>query len=306
MALEDNPFESVKKMIEDLITKIDDEQSAEDSEIEDCKNDIQDATKKRAKNGARIEEEEATIVEETAAIETHTEDGTELGKEISQLYKDLNEATQLREKEKEQNTEVLADAAAGKESMEKAIKVLKEFYDSAALIQKSKAPVEGMPESGDFLGDDPDGDVSKQDDAKGIFGLLGTIKDDYESTIDGVTKEESDAETAYNDLKSSIEKDISDKKAAKKDKEDKATQAEADIEQAKIDLASWTSQKKEAEYELSILTPRCLGLGASAEERKKRREEEKKALQDAITILDTMGPAAAPEVSEEFLQIRRH
>merc|ERR1719281_813614 len=146
LALEDNPFESVKKMIEDLITKIDDEQKAEDDEIEDCKNDIKDNTKKRAKNAARMEEEEATIVEETSASAIHTEDAKELGVEISQLYKDLNEATQLREKEKKQNTAVLEDAKAGKASMDKAIKVLKEFYDSAALIQKSSKGKKEQPD----------------------------------------------------------------------------------------------------------------------------------------------------------------
>merc|ERR1719364_513059 len=86
----------------------------------------------------------------------------------------------------------------------------------------------------------------------------------------------------------------------------KKKQAEDDTEQAKDDLIEWTAQKGEAIHELSILEPRCLGLGASAEERKKRREEEKKVLGDAITILESMAPAAAPEVSEEFLQIRRH
>merc|ERR1719453_799997 len=58
LALQDSPFDSVKKMIEDLITKIDDEQSAEDDEIEDCKKDMVAATKKVAKNGARIEDEQ--------------------------------------------------------------------------------------------------------------------------------------------------------------------------------------------------------------------------------------------------------
>merc|ERR1719181_1124459 len=114
-------------------------------------------------------------------------------------------------------------------------------------------------------------------------------------------QEEKDAEKEYNDFKKATEKDVDDKEKAKADKEGKSEQADADVEQAKLDLASWTTQKKEAEYELSILTPRCLGLGASAEERKKRREEEKKALQDAITILETMAPAEAPE----FLQLRK-
>merc|ERR1719387_318499 len=105
--------------------------------------------------------------------------------------------------------------------MVKAIKVLKEFYDSEALIQKSsksKKEQPDIPDGGAFLGDDPDGDVSHQDDAKGIFGLLGTIKDDYENTIKTVEDEEKDAEKEYNSFKDSVDKDISDKKAGKKDK----------------------------------------------------------------------------------------
>merc|ERR1719335_1665191 len=125
-------------MIEDLITKIDDEQSAEDDEIDACKDDIRDNTKKRAKNAARMEEEEATIVEETSASAIHAEDAKELGAEIAQLYKDLNEATEIRNKEKKQNEQVLEDAKAGKASVDKAIGVLKEFYDSEALLQTSK------------------------------------------------------------------------------------------------------------------------------------------------------------------------
>merc|ERR1719265_2479712 len=286
MALEDNPFESVKKMIEDLITKIDDEQAAEDDEIEDCKTDIQDNTKKRAKNGMRMEEEEATIVEETAAISTHADNAKELGKEISQLYKDLNEATEIR----------------GKESMDKAMHLRKEFYDSkfeAGLLQTGKKENPDIPENNDFLGDEPDADVSHQDDGNNLLGLLGTIASDYGDTIKNTEQEEKDAEKEYHTYKKSVDKDIGDKTKLKKQENGKSSQAAADVEQAKDDHASWTTQKKEAEYELSILTPRCLGLGASAEERKKRREEEKKALQDAITILDTMGPAAAPEPSEE-------
>merc|ERR1719486_1825764 len=104
-------------MIEDLITKIDDQQSAEENEIEDCKTDITDNTKKRAKNAAKMEEEEATIVEETAAIDVHKENAINLGKDISELSA-------------AQNEETLADARLGLDSMTRAIKVLKEFYDS--------------------------------------------------------------------------------------------------------------------------------------------------------------------------------
>merc|ERR1719316_977106 len=114
MQLEENPFVSVKNMIEDLITKIDDVQKAEEDEIEDCKNDITSNTKKRAKNAMRMEEEEATIVEESAAINDQKADAKELGVEISELYKALSEATELRGKEKKENEITLSDATAGK------------------------------------------------------------------------------------------------------------------------------------------------------------------------------------------------
>merc|ERR1719316_1280859 len=114
MQLQENPFVSVKKMIEDLIDKIDDEQKAEEDEIEDCKNDITANTKKRAKNAMRMEEEEATIVEESAAINDYKETSKELGVEISELYAALNEATELRGKEKKENEITLSDATAGK------------------------------------------------------------------------------------------------------------------------------------------------------------------------------------------------
>jgi len=293
-------------MIEDLIKKINDEQKAEESEIEDCKNDIQDNTKKRAKNGARMEEEEAAIVEAGAAINDHDEEAKSLGVDISELYKSLNEATELRAKEAGENKQTLEDANAGNDSISKAIQVLKEFYDSdfeaASLVQTRRPADPEMPDSSSF---DDNGDTSKQDEAKGILGLLGTIKEDYESTIEKTTQEEKDLEKEFGSFSKSSQKDISSKKKMKANNEKKSRQAATDREQAKEDLLQWTKQKGEAEYELSILTPRCLGLGASAEERKKRRQEEKRSLKEAITILDTMGPAEAPEASEEFLQIRK-
>jgi len=306
LALQDSPFDSVKKMIEDLITKIDDEQASEDSEIEDCKNDLTDATKKVAKNGMRIEEEEATIVEETAAAAESTKLAGELGKEVSKLFQELNEATELRAKEEQENKAVIADATAGKASMDSAIKVLKEFYDSEfekgfVQLSSTRSHKEDPDAPGGFLGDDPDEDPSKQGEAKGIFGLLGTIKSDYEATLEGTKDEEKESAKNYNDYKADTEKEIADKQQMQKDEEASNKKSLADVDQAKEDLIEWTNQKAGAQKELNVLTPRCLALGASAEEQKKRREEEKKALQDAITIIETLAPAEA----KEFLQLRK-
>merc|ERR1719408_775895 len=102
--------------------------------------------------------------------------------------------------------------------MDKAIKVLKEFYDSEfekGFIQTGATSIVAKKEDpdapGGFLGDDPDEDPSKQGEAQGIFGLLGTIKSDYEATLDGTKEEEEDSEKNYNDYKAATEKDIQDK-----------------------------------------------------------------------------------------------
>lgn len=285
-------------MIEDLITKIDEEQEAETAEIDDCKTDMIDSTKKRAKNDAKMEKEQAKIETLSSKIDDHKEDIKTLMGEVSELYKALNEATQLRKVEKKDNEVTISDATEGKTALVNAISVLKEFYDSEMeLLQKKKEEPElGAPESSDFLGDDEGADPSKQGEATGILGLLGTIKEDYESTIEKTTEAEEAAAAQFLSYKESTETEITDKEKLKDDLDGEVRKATADIEQAKEDFGDWSTQKDEAIRELNILTPRCSGLGAAAEEKKKRREEEKKALNDAIVIIGSMGPADAPKL----------
>jgi len=298
MQIKDSPFDSVKKMIEELITKIDAEQDAETAEIEDCKTDMIASTKKRAKNDAKMEKEKAKMVMLSSKIDDHNEDIKTLDAEVSEIYKSLNEATELRAVEKKENAVTISDAQAGKIALTNAISVLKEFYDSPAMfMQKNKnqeEPELNAPESSDFLGDEEGADVSKQNEATGILGLLGTIKEDYESTIEKTSDAEDAAEAQYTSFKESSEKEIADKEKVKSNLQKDVRTATADSEQAEEDFGDWSTQKDEAINELNILTPRCSGLGAAAEEKKKRREEEKKALNDAIVIIGSMGPADAP------------
>jgi len=291
------PFDSVKNMIEDLITKIDDEQSDEEAEIEACKNDITSATQARADNTANIEEQQATILGKGRKASMHESNGQELTKDISELFKAKNEATELRAKEKLTNEKCLEEARVGEDSVGRAMNVLKDFYDSPAFLQEPTSNDPDTIGSGDdFLGGDGEGgggDVSKQDDAKGILGLLGTIKKDYSDTISSVTKEEEDAETEFDSFKSGAESSIGSKEDEKASQKRAKKQAQEDVETANFDLEGYKEGLAQAVYELSILNPRCLGLGASQKERKARREEEKAALQEAITILSAMAPAEA-------------
>merc|ERR1719375_2729726 len=102
--------------------------------------------------------------------------------EMSELSKALQEATELRNKEKAENTKVLADATQGLEGTKKAMKILKDFYENA-FIQTGYKPPKGDA-SGNTVGDlAPDtfsGDFAgNQDAASGIIGQLDVIKSDF-------------------------------------------------------------------------------------------------------------------------------
>merc|ERR550537_1470472 len=168
---------------------------------------MEKATSQRDENIGAMEGDLAAKSKAEAAIAKLQEEIQSLLEEISELNKSLNEATQLRGKDKAENQKTLADANAGLAGVNKAMKILKDFYENA-LVQTgaSYTPPKGDA-SGNTVGDlAPDtfsGDFAgNQDAATGIIGQLDVIKSDFEGTIDTTKQEESDAESAFNDYKS--------------------------------------------------------------------------------------------------------
>merc|ERR1719482_1703034 len=149
-----------------------------------------------------MEADLAAKAQATAAIEKLTEEIADLTSEIAELNKALNEATQLRGKEKAENTKTLADCTAGLAGVTKAMKILKEFYDNALIQTKAsytppKGDASGMT-VGDLAPDSFSGDFSgNQDAAVGIIGQLDVIKSDFEANIEATKLAEDDAEAQF-------------------------------------------------------------------------------------------------------------
>merc|ERR1719217_903067 len=141
---------------------------------------------------AKLEEEIATLMQE-----------------VADLKKALNEATTLRGQEKAENTKTLADANAGLAGVTKAMKILKDFYDSALIQYKPPKGDASGNTVGDLAPDSFSGDFSgNQDAAVGIIGQLDVIKSDFEGTIDATKSAEDDAESEFNTYKTESETDI--------------------------------------------------------------------------------------------------
>merc|ERR1719240_517448 len=120
--MKEDHFVKVRGMIKDLIAKLEADAAAEADQKGWCDEEMEKATTSRDENIGAMEGDLASKL--SAEIQ-------ELLSEIAELNKGLNEATQLRGKEKMENKKTLADANAGLAVVTKAMKILKDFYDNA-------------------------------------------------------------------------------------------------------------------------------------------------------------------------------
>ena len=91
--------------------------------------------------------------------------------EIASIDKAVAEATELREKEKAENTQTIKDSQEAQTAVSQAVTVLKEFYEKAgeatALIQEKKPEIFDEPYTG------------MQSENGGVLGMLEVIASDF-------------------------------------------------------------------------------------------------------------------------------
>merc|ERR1719388_697940 len=99
---------------------------------------------------SQVEELKASIEKNTAEVADLAEKSSDLASQVAELDAQVAKATGDREEEKAKNQATISDATAAKAAVEKALTILKEFYDKAsgatAFVQRQ---VPGMPEGVD-------------------------------------------------------------------------------------------------------------------------------------------------------------
>jgi hypothetical protein len=269
---EQNPFDKVITMIEDLLAKLKEEAAAEAEHKKWCDEQLHDNKIKRDKKTAKVNKL-------TAEIEALTEDIATMAKKIQTLKDEqveltmaMSKATSQRDTEKEANTAAMKDAVAGEEATKAALVILKEFYSSQeSLLQQ-------VPEMAAYKG--------MQSAKGGVVGMLEVISSDFARLFADTKAEETAAQKSYDEFM----KDATESKKAKHDLEFqtslKKDQTEFDMGEAKKDLdATQEELDKALEYQ-EYLKPVCLEVHVSYEERVKMRQEEIDALKQAYEILD--------------------
>merc|ERR1719181_1048557 len=295
-----SPFAKVKQMIQDLVTRLEEEASSEADQKSWCDDNMAETNSEKAAAQKEIESLNAKMTELKALISQRTEEILTLSQEIADLNKALNEQTELREEDKAENQQTVADATAGKNAVTNALEILNGFYNPSFVQLKQAPAAEGYERfSAANAGSDgktvsdmaPDaGGVSgdyggKTDASKSILTLMEQIQEDFANQITATQNEESASEGAFQGFKTETDNSISGKTTLKGTKEGEKATAEGDLETAASDHKKESDLMQAALDELEKLKPVCVDSGMSWEERSARRDQEIDALKEALKIL---------------------
>jgi len=301
-----DPFKKVKKMIDDMITKLLEETNSESEQKGFCDKELGTNKITRTKLSSSIDGLTAKIDEGEAMITSATQRIAELAKELADLSDSMKQATTLRQEEKAKNAETVKDSQEALKAIEAATAVLKDFYEKASLAtgflqEDAERPTMGSQEWNALANPNFEGTVDKghkkgmqtfgktykgqQDEAGGVFAMLEVIASDFSTLVADTESSEASSTKSYNEFMTE-----SKKVTAVKDKEsemltnDKA-QAESDKQADTKDIKATQDQLLAANRYYDKLKPTCVDSGVSYGDRVKAREEEIQSLKEALQIL---------------------
>jgi peptidoglycan hydrolase CwlO-like protein len=310
-----DPFVKVRKMIEDMITRLLEEANRDAENEGFCDKELGTNKITRDKLQSEIDELSAAIDEANANIMKLTEDIAKLTAEVAELDKGMEEATAMREAEKAKNEATIKDAKDAQDAIQEAKSVLEEFYKKAgqatALVQLSaktepktallarpkmgsdewdalaNPAYEGTVDKGHKEGMQTFGDTytGQQDEAGGVLAMLEVISSDFANVESSTSASEMQAAKVYEDF-------MNDSKKSKAVKSRNIEMFTEDKSATKSKLLSDTKDLKVTQDELLAadryyekLKPQCVASGVSVEDRQKAREAEIASLKEALKIL---------------------
>merc|ERR1719502_1147053 len=279
--MEAGPFDKIIGMIKDMIAKLTATAGEEADHKEFCDGELKENKMTRDSKTSDVNSLTATKEKLEAEIAKLTEERASLSDAIAELDAAMSEATSIRQKESNENTEAIKDAKEAQEAVKAALSVLEGFYAKAAkatAFVQTRGPKHDAPES--FT--EP---YKGMGGGKGVIGMLEVILSDFVRLDQETSSEEAAAQAAFEEFSetSTADKDAKTEELETKRKEKVA--AEADLAQTMRDLKSTQKELNAALKYFDKLKPSCLDAGVDYAERTARREEEIASLKDALKIL---------------------
>jgi len=281
----EDPFGKVKKMLQDLITRLMEEATEETEHKGWCDAELAANKVTRDQKTEQVEGLQASVDELDANVLKLAQDITDLSAAITELDSAVASATEIRNKERETNEAATADAKEAQVAVSKAITVLREFYNQAAtstaLMQRRRS--EGPADDAPLTFSTPY--TGMQAESGGVVGMLEVIQSDFARLESETSTSETQAEKAYTEFKNDSAEDKAVKTTQKAHLERTKQAKESQRQAAKKDLVGTREELDAALQYYEKLKPSCVNSGVSFEDRTARRQEEIESLKEALRIL---------------------
>jgi len=286
-----DPFVKIRGLIEDMIAKLMKEAEEEatheafcDTEMGKSKTTQKEKTTKLADRQIRIDKATATIAELSESVKT-------LETQVAEIDKAQKEATAIRQEEKADNTQCMTDFGQSAEAVNKAIGVLKSYYEGESLLQvQVQVRRAGQPSFGS----------AKGEAGASIISILEMAESDFTRMHAECEADETKANDAYKKLTQENKVSKSSKLAEAKAKATEVKGLEVDLSDSKEDHAAVSSELDAVNNYIEKLKPECETKTMTYAEKKAAREAEIEGLKEALGILEGKDLAMLLQSERQF------
>merc|ERR1719484_50056 len=179
------PFDKVKGLIEDMITRLEKEAAEEADAKAFCDKETSESKAKQAELTATSDKSQVRIEKATATIAELKEQIKALQEQMAEMDAAQAEATSIRNKEHEEYLKASKDYKDSAEAVANAIAVLTDYYSSGSFVQLKQAPELGG---------------AKTDIASTIMGMLEVAESDFTTLLAEADASEKEAQSNYDKL----------------------------------------------------------------------------------------------------------
>jgi hypothetical protein len=288
--VQDDPFVKVKKLIQDLIGRLQEEANEAAQHEGWCKTELSENEGVRTSRTTLVERLASEIEQDNAAITKLSSEVTILTQDIADMEKSVADATQQRNHENAENEQTVKDSQDAQTAVQRAVTVLREFYavageaTASSLVQQEQHAQAARQEP-EVFGSEPYQGMGGE--SGGVLAMLEVIESDYARLESQTTAMEETAKLAFDKFmsdtatsKATAEKDVEHKNREKQALEQAVMDATNDLESGKKELDAATKYFEK-------LKPTCLNTGMDYEERTAKRKEEIESLKEALKILSS-------------------
>jgi chromosome segregation ATPase len=264
------PFDKVKGLIEDMITRLEKEAAEEADAKAFCDKETSESKAKQAELTATSDKSQVRIEKATATIAELKEQIKALQEQMAEMDAAQAEATSLRNKEHEEYLKASKDYKDSAEAVANAIAVLQDYYSSGSFVQAKQAPELGG---------------AKTDIASTIMSMLEVAESDFTTLLAESEASEKEAQSNYDKLteQNTVTKTANTQEV--KGKEASVKSEETALLNYKEDFATTGKELDAVLAYLDKLKPQCETKVMSYAERVAKREAEIEGLKEALEIL---------------------